>query len=129
MGMIRRYRWLLLGAAFVGLLGIAALQAPRPINGQGVLYPHLWCIGIKFDDGTGLPVSAWPNGWQARGSDGVVVDPAGNVVLRAGDRVAVQGKVTQDDGDTPCDYTQILKLEAVERLPASPEPSGAGSAG
>ena len=129
MAMIRRYRWLLFAAAFVVLLGIAALQAPRPINGQGVLYLHLWCIGIKFDDGSGLPVSFWLNGWQARGQEGVVVDPAGKVVLRAGDRVAVKGKVTQDDGDTPCSYTQILTLETVERSPASPEPSAGGSAG
>jgi hypothetical protein len=129
MATIRRCRWLLLGAGFVALLGVAALQAPRPINGQGVLYPHLWCIGIKFDDGSGLPVSSWPNGWQARGSESVVVDPSGEIVLRAGDRVAVRGKVTHADGDRPCAYTEILAVDSVERLPAAPHPSAAGSGG
>jgi hypothetical protein len=129
MATLRRFRWLLLGAIFVVLLGIAALQAPRPVTGEGVLYPHLWCIGIKFDDGSSFPVSFWPNGWQAQGSEGVVVDTGGNVVLRAGDRVAVRGKVRHGDGDTPCAYTEILTLESVEQLQAAPEPSAAGSAG
>jgi len=129
MAPVRRYRWQLIGALFVGLLVIAALQAPRSITGEGVLYSHLWCIGIKFDDGSGYPVSFWPDGWHAEGSRGVVLDRAGEVVLREGERVAVQGRVVHDEGDTPCSYTEILTVEHVQRLPPAPAPSAEGSAG
>jgi hypothetical protein len=128
---IRRYRWQLFGAIFVGLLAIAVLQAPRPISGKGVLYGHLWCIGIKFDDGSGYPVSFWPDGWRAEGYRGVVIDRAGEIVLREGERVAIKGKVVHDggDGDTPCTYTEILTVEQVQRLPPAPGPSAGDSDG
>ena len=129
MATVRRYRWHLFALIFLGLLAIAALQAPRPITGQGVLYPHLWCVGIKFDDGSAYPVSFWPDGWHAQDNGGVVVDREGVVVLRDGDRVQIQGKLTHADGDTPCSYTEILTIEEVEVLVPIPEPSGGDSGG
>jgi hypothetical protein len=119
---LRRFRWHLAGALFVGLIAIAALQAPRPIAGEGVLYGHLWCIGIKLDDGSGYPISFWPDGWHAEGSEGVVVDRDGVVVLREGERVAIRGRLTHADGDTPCDFTEILTVDRVERTATSPGP-------
>ena len=130
---IRGHRWRVIGAVggaiVVVLLAIVVLRAPRPISGEGVLYGHLWCIGIKFDDGSGYPVSFWPDGWQAEGSRGVVIDRAGEVVLREGERVAIQGRIVHDEGDTPCSYTEILTVEQVQRVPPAPAPSAGDSAG
>jgi hypothetical protein len=59
----------------------------------------------------------------------VVVDRAGEIVLREGERVAIQGKVVHDDGDTPCSYTEILTVEQVQQLPPAPGPSAGNSGG
>jgi hypothetical protein len=102
------------GALWAGLM-VVALWPPQRIDGAGTLYGHLWCVGIKFDSGDQYPVSVWPPGLYARGYDGVVVDQAGNVVLKTGERVTVRAHLTHRDGDTPCDYTQILTVETFER--------------
>ncbi|MDF2735967.1 MAG: hypothetical protein K0S97_2591, partial [Chloroflexota bacterium] len=102
---------------------------PRSISGEGVLYGHLWCIGIRFDDGSSYPVSFWPDGWRAESSRGVVIDRAGEVVLREGERVEIQGRVVHDDGETPCSYTEIVTVEQVQRLTPSAGPSAEDSGG
>ena len=129
MARIRRYRWVIVGATLGGVLAIAVLLVPRSISGEGVLYGHLWCIGIRFDDGSSYPVSFWPDGWRAEGSRGVVIDRAGEVVLREGERVEIQGRVVHDDGETPCSYTEIVTVEQVQRLTPSAGPSAGDSGG
>ena len=129
MARIRRYRWVIVGATLGGVLAIAVLLVPRSISGEGVLYGHLWCIGIRFDDGSSYPVSFWPDGWRAESSRGVVIDRAGEVVLREGERVEIQGRVVHDDGETPCSYTEIVTVEQVQRLTPSAGPSAGDSGG
>ena len=107
----------LFGAVFLVLL-----QGPRRLDGTGVMYGHLWCMGIKFDSGEAYPVSAWPPGYLARrfpgeNTDGVVVDASGAVVLREGQRVTVDATLRDGGGDTPCSSTRILTVLSFEPLP------------
>jgi len=55
--------------------------------------------GLGFKSGDSVHVAVWPNGYSARrGQDGVVVliDPAGRVLAREGDRIVAAGA----NGDT-----------------------------
>ena len=81
-------------AILSGAVLLALAQGPRRLDGGGVMYGHLWCMGIKFDSGEAYPVSAWPPGYTARrlpgnNTGGVVLDGSGAVVLREGQRVRV----------------------------------------
>lgn len=121
-------RRLLIGllAAVVGAaLLFVGLQRPRTVTQEGVVYGHLWCLGIKFDSGEAYPVSRWPGGLQAKrnpgaNSDGVLIDSSGKVVLREGQRVSVNATLTHASGDTPCNYTEILTVVSFEALPPQP---------
>jgi len=119
----------------VGLLAAIAgsaalfvvLQRPRSLNQEGVVYGHLWCLGIEFDSGEAYPVSRWPAGMQAErqpgtNTDGVLIDATGNVVLREGQRVRVNATLAHANGDTPCDYTEILTVVSFEALGPQPSP-------
>ena len=73
-------------------------QIPRTLDGEGVVYGHLWCLGVKFDNGEALPVSYWPNGYQVESGLqtnrlGVLRDSTGAVVLTEGQRVRIPGSV------------------------------------
>ena len=99
-------------------------QIPRTLDGEGVLYGHLWCLGVKLDSGETLPVSFWPNGYQVEsglGTDrpGVLRDSSGAVVLTEGQRVRVHGTVRHGDGDTPCGFTEILSVSTFEAEPVT----------
>ena len=99
-------------------------QIPRTVDGEGVVYGHLWCLGIKFDSGETLPVSFWPSGHQVEsglGTDrpGVLRDSTGAVVLTEGQRVRIHGTVGHGDGDTPCAYTKILTVSSFEAEPVT----------
>ena len=108
-------------AIFSGAMLLAFLQGPRRIDGEGVIYGHLWCMGIRFDSGEAYPVSQWPPGFQAQRSpgnntDGVVTDASGAVVLREGQRIAVEATLAHGEGDTPCSYTEIVWVLSFEPI-------------
>jgi hypothetical protein len=99
-------------------------QSPRTLDGEGVVYGHLWCLGVKFDSGEALPVSFWPNGYQVESGldtnrQGVLRDSTGAVVLSEGQRVRIHGTVGHGDGDTPCAYTEILTVSSFEAEPVT----------
>jgi hypothetical protein len=88
------------------------------------MYGHLWCMGIKFDSGDAYPVSFWPPGYQARrlpgtNTDGVVMDASGAIVLREGQRVAVEATLAHGEGDTPCSYTKIVTVLTFQPMPTA----------
>ena len=110
-------------AILSGAVLIAFAQGPRRLDGAGVMYGHLWCMGIRFDSGEAYPVSAWPPGYLARrlpgnNTDGVVMDASGAVVLREGQRVTVDATLTDGEGDTPCSYTKIVTVLSFQPLPS-----------
>jgi len=99
-------------------------QIPRTLDGEGVVYGHLWCLGVKFDNGEALPVSHWPNGYQVESGLqtnrlGVLRDSTGAVVLTEGQRVRIHGSVAHGTGDTACAYTEILTVSTFEAEPAT----------
>ena len=112
-----KHRWVAVAAVaiFSGAVLLVLLQGPRRIAGEGVMYGHLWCMGIRFDSGEAYPVSRWPQGFQAQRSPGnntggVVTDASGAIVLREGQRIAVEATLSHGGGDTPCSYTEIVSV-------------------
>ena len=111
-------------AIFSGAVLLVLLQGPRRVDGEGVVYGHLWCMGIRFDSGEAYPISRWPPGFQAQRSPGnntggVVTDASGAVVLREGQRIAVEATLTHGAGDTPCSYTEIVSVLSFEPIPSA----------
>ena len=122
---VARRHWVAVLAVAIlsGAVLIAFAQGPRRLDGAGVIYGHLWCMGIRFDSGEAYPVSAWPPGYLARrlpgnNTDGVVMDGSAAVVLREGQRVTVDATVTDGEGDTPCSSTKIVTVLSFEPLPS-----------
>ena len=122
---LTKRHWVAAAAAAIlsGAALLALVQGPRRLDGAGVIYGHLWCMGIRFDSGEAYPVSAWPPGYQARrlpgnNTDGVVIDGSGAVVLREGQRVTVDATLTDGEGDTPCSFTKIVTVLSFEPLPS-----------
>jgi hypothetical protein len=122
---VRRPR---LAAALAMVLSVGGIlvvgQIPRTVDGEGVVYGHLWCLGVKFDSGETLPVSFWPSGYRVEsGLDtnrpGVLRDSTGAVVLTEGQRVRIHGTVGRGTGDTPCAYTTILTVSTFEAEPVT----------
>lgn len=113
-----RIALILAGVAFVVVMAIA-LWPPQRLDGTGTIYSDFACVGIDFDSGTqDGPVTNWPPTFrhQREADAWVVVDEAGQVVLRPGDRVAVEASLTHADGDTTCSNTNIITVETFERL-------------
>jgi len=123
---VARRQWVAAAAVVLvsGVALLALVQGPRRLDGAGVMYGHLWCMGIRFDSGEMYPVSAWPPGYQARrlpgnNTDGVVTDASGAVVLREGQRVTVHATLADGEGDTPCSFTRIVTVLSFEPLPSA----------
>jgi hypothetical protein len=109
---------LVAATAFFLFVLIARPWSPKPYHGEGTVSSYLWCIGFAPVGGGTIPISAWPNGLVAHGYDGVLLDAAGQVVLRVGDHISFDGTLSESDGDTPCANTQVIKVERFERKPA-----------
>jgi len=115
--------------AVVAVLGVLSMQPRRSArNGTGELYGHLWCMGIAFDSGEAHPVHSWPDGVQVLAQPlerpAVLVDDAGNVLFREGDRVSVTATLVQvDSGETACANLSSLGVDTVHLLATAPPPS------
>jgi hypothetical protein len=105
--------------ALLLLVLVARPWSPKPYHGEGTVASYLWCLGFAPAGGGVIPISAWPNGLVARGYDGVLLDGAGQVVLRTGDHISFDGTVIDvSGGDTACTNTRIVTVERFERGPA-----------
>jgi hypothetical protein len=128
--MLRRAMKVLVAAlAVVAILFLLSKQ-PRlsPRSGTGELYRYLWCMGVAFDSGEAHPVHSWPDGMHvpAQGIDvpAVLVDEAGSVVFREGDRVSVTATLVRvDSGDTACANLNSLGVDTIELLATAPPAS------
>jgi hypothetical protein len=115
-------------AVVVALIAlIALLPRPGPEIGPGTLYGHLWCIGVKFDSGVAYPVDQWPAGMHVKSQPidlpAVLVDDAGKVLFREGDRVYVSAILRHaSGGDTACSSLDSLAVEQVSQLSAGSTP-------
>ena len=117
-----------IGAAAVALVALVIwLPRPGPEVGPGTLYGHLWCIGVKFDSGEAYSAGQWPAGMHVKSQPidlpAVLVDDAGDVLFREGDRVYVSAtRVHASGGDTACSSLDSLTVDQVSRLSAGSTP-------
>ena len=106
---------------FVGMG--CSTQSPQ-LSGDGTLFGQLDCLGIEFDSGENYPISFWPDGYTAKRSpgatpNGTLVDSAGNVVLREGDRLNARVSVISSSGDTRCSSTAVATVLEFKALSGS----------
>ncbi len=115
-------------ALIVVIVWISKQPRFTPETGAGVLYGHLWCMGVKFDSGEAYAVHDWPDGIhvlpQSIALPAVLVNRAGTVVFREGDRVFVGATLVHvDSGDTACSNLDSLAVDRVRLISSAQSPS------
>lgn len=86
----------------VGCSVLLPRESPRTVAGSGVLTRVKdFCLGVDFE-GQVHGVDLWPKGLAVSPDGASVIDSTGQVVLRAGDRIAYRGTVGPIAGDTSC---------------------------
>lgn len=77
---------------------------------------HSFCLGVDFD-GTLRGVDVRPTDLTVDHSGASVSDAAGQVVLRAGDRIEFHGKLEPNPGDTSCAGDFLFSISDYALLP------------
>lgn len=91
----------------------ALAAAPVAVSGELVWYSDQRCLQLQTGQGPGPVTLLWPPGWSVRIEDeaAIVVDDAGQAVVRTGDQVALRGR------PIPQDWSAELYQRAVQELP------------
>ena len=107
----------LVAIACVGPVAIQTNPTPETICEQARVGGYLaadarWGVGVRWEMNGEVHGVVWPYGYSARREAGgvVLLDRAGAVVAREGDRVVAGGSVGDDGTSHPCTHVHVEPL-------------------
>ena len=121
---------LLVAAGVVLVAALVISNLPRPVAALGTIDQCLWGWPVIVFEGEDwkaavpdnrgpyqqrqIPVAEWPKGMRYDEAAGLLLDQAGAVVFRKGDRVRVNGSIVRTSGDpAPCFYLLGVKIDTI----------------
>lgn len=126
----RHLATVLVGVVAIAIAAVVIRGLPRPVAGFASLDQCLWGWPVvafegeawrdAVPDGLGavapstIPVASWPRGLRFDEGARALIDEAGAVVFRSGDRVRISGSMVRTSGDpAPCFYTVGVNVESI----------------